>query len=210
MANTPQFAAAPVVGSSVLSATASATSYTTPTHTVTILTATAARQFKDGHTTSGSTTVTSATGASFQNGDLGRPISGSGIPAGATVVAVASATSITISKPATATATTVTVTLGGGNGLKIEEIDVVGTGVTVAGICNLFLKDAGGAFHYIGGVKITVVTPSTAQLPFGATPNTNTGKIRPPNNWLPANWSLVAASFVASQKANVVAYAGAF
>jgi hypothetical protein len=69
------------------------------------------RVVTDGVTTSGSATLTSAT-AAFSNDDIGKPISGTGIPAAATISAVASATSITLSANATATGTGVSVTLG--------------------------------------------------------------------------------------------------
>lgn len=69
------------------------------------------RVLTDGTTTSASTTVTSATGA-FTASDVGRTITGAGIPAGATITAVNSLTSVTISAAATATATAVTLTLG--------------------------------------------------------------------------------------------------
>jgi hypothetical protein len=52
--------------------------------------------------TSGSTALTGAAGT-FQRGDVGRPISGTGIPAGATITAVASATAATLSANATTT-----------------------------------------------------------------------------------------------------------
>lgn len=68
----------------------------------------------DGATTSGSATVTSAT-AAFTAADVGRTISGAGIPAGSTITAVGSGTSITISQLATATATGVTLTIGRGS-----------------------------------------------------------------------------------------------
>lgn len=62
--------------------------------------------------TNSTTTVTSAT-AAFRASDVGKGISGSGIPAGATITAVGSATSITISDAATASATGVTITIAG-------------------------------------------------------------------------------------------------
>lgn len=68
------------------------------------------RTVADGATNS-NTTVTSAT-AVFDESDIGKPISGTGIPAATTITAVASATSVTISAAATATATGVTLTIG--------------------------------------------------------------------------------------------------
>ncbi len=61
-------------------------------------------------TTSGSAAIT-APGGSFHEEDAGRTISGSGIPAGATIQAVTSDTAATLSANATATGT-ITATLG--------------------------------------------------------------------------------------------------
>lgn len=57
------------------------------------------------------TLVTSAT-AAFSAKDVGKPIYGTGIPAGATIASVTSATNIVISAAATATGGSVTVTIG--------------------------------------------------------------------------------------------------
>lgn len=66
------------------------------------------RSVSDGVTAS-STTVTSAT-ANFTAADVGKKITGAGIPASTTITARGSATSITISNAATATATGVSLT----------------------------------------------------------------------------------------------------
>lgn len=58
----------------------------------------------------GTTTVTSAT-ANFQTTDVGKTVSGIGIPIGATITARASTTSITISSAATLSVTGVTMTI---------------------------------------------------------------------------------------------------
>jgi hypothetical protein len=57
------------------------------------------------------TTLTSAT-AVFTQGDVGKPISATGIPASTTIASVTSATSIVLSAAATATASSVSVTIG--------------------------------------------------------------------------------------------------
>lgn len=67
--------------------------------------------FSDGATTSGSPTLTSASGGGFTTDIIGATISGSGIPNGTTVSAVGGVTSLTLSANATATATGVTVTI---------------------------------------------------------------------------------------------------
>jgi hypothetical protein len=66
----------------------------------------------DGVTTNGSTNVTSAT-AGFKAADVGLSISGTGIPAGATIATFNSATSIELSAPATSSNTGVSLTISG-------------------------------------------------------------------------------------------------
>ena len=68
-------------------------------------------------TTSGQAAVTGAAGT-FSTRDVGRTISGIGIPAGTTITAVASATAATLSAPATATGTT-TATIGPADGAAL-------------------------------------------------------------------------------------------
>ena len=68
------------------------------------------RTVTDGATNT-NTTVTSVT-AAFTAEDVGKPISGTGIPAATTIASVQSATSVTISAAATGTATGVTLTIG--------------------------------------------------------------------------------------------------
>lgn len=68
------------------------------------------RTVADG-TTATNTTVTSAT-AAFTDDDIGKPISGGTIPAGATITAVASATSVTISGAASGTGSSLALTIG--------------------------------------------------------------------------------------------------
>lgn len=65
---------------------------------------TEARTVASVGTTSASAAVTGPAG-SFAKSDVGRPISGTGIPAGATLSAVASGTAATLSANATATGT---------------------------------------------------------------------------------------------------------
>jgi flagellar hook protein FlgE len=68
----------------------------------------AALSFADGVTTTGSTTLTSAT-ANFTAADVGKAISGAGIPAGTTIQSVTNGTTIVLSQAATATAAGVAV-----------------------------------------------------------------------------------------------------
>jgi collagen type VII alpha len=72
---------------------------------------TTSRTVTDAVTTSGSTTLTSAT-ASFVIGDVGRSIYADGIAVGTYLLAYVSPTQITMSQPATRTATSVPATFG--------------------------------------------------------------------------------------------------
>lgn len=67
-------------------------------------------QFTDAATTNGSATITSAT-AAFTFSDVGRPITGAGIPASTTIASVTNATTAVLSQTATATATGVTINI---------------------------------------------------------------------------------------------------
>jgi hypothetical protein len=207
MAIDPQFAAIPVVGSAALSAFA-ASVYATPSNTVTLLGGQGPRQVVDGSTTLNSTTLTSVASA-YNSGDIGRPVSGSGIPTGTIISGVGAvvgttASVCTLSAPATATAASVSVTYGGGIGTLIQEIAVIGTGTTIAAICNTFLYDSfgdyesAGTYHFHDSFIVTAVTPSTSTAPFRLVRDYQ-------NLWLPPGWFLVAGSFTASQLANVVA-----
>jgi hypothetical protein len=74
-------------------------------------TQTTARFVFNGHTTSGSKTVTSAT-AKFAATDVNAAISGTGIPAGDTIAVVTNATTVTLATAATATSTVAQLTIG--------------------------------------------------------------------------------------------------
>jgi hypothetical protein len=71
----------------------------------------ASRTVTDGVTTSGDATLTSAT-AAFVAGDVGKPISGTGIPAGTTILSRTSGTSVELSANATATGTGISIVIG--------------------------------------------------------------------------------------------------
>jgi hypothetical protein len=60
-------------------------------------------------TTNGSAVVTDAAAVA---GDVGKPVSGAGIPAGSYILSVAAGVSFTMSQPATATAGPITATVG--------------------------------------------------------------------------------------------------
>jgi hypothetical protein len=73
---------------------------------------TSARFVHDAHVTSASTTVTSASAAFVAAYDVNLPVSGTGIPVGATIASVTNATTIVLSAAATATSTTGSLTIG--------------------------------------------------------------------------------------------------
>jgi hypothetical protein len=91
---------------------------------------------------------------------------------------------------------------GGTNGTKVEQIDVVGTGVTVAGNLIVFIYD-GSTYWGVDCFTVTVVTPSTTVAPFFLSHTYN-------NLFVPSGSSLYITSAVASQIVNVNAYGGNF
>ncbi len=100
----------------------------------------------------------------------------------------------------TAPTHTVTIITAGASGTKVEEVDFIGTGTTVAGVVQLYLYD-GATYHAFYAQLITVVTPSTTQAPFFQ-------QVTFANLELKTGWTLVATSFVASQLMNVMGFAG--
>lgn len=100
----------------------------------------------------------------------------------------------------TAPTHTVTIITAGASGTKIEEIDLAGTGTTVAGVVQFYLFD-GTTYHAWFSVQVTAVTPSTTQAPFFQ-------QFTFANLELKTGWSLVATSFVASQLINVIGFGG--
>ncbi len=97
--------------------------------------------FTDAGTTNGSATLTSATTA-FVPADVGKMISGAGIPAGTTILTVGSSTSITLSANATATATGVSITIAGRTATNTRQ-----TGVTLLPF-GVYAEDTCSAFGF--------------------------------------------------------------
>jgi len=83
-----------------------------PTAAGAIPTPPAAKNFSDAVTVLNSATLTSAT-AAFVAGDVGRVITGTGIPTGTVISSVTNATTVVLSNPATAAGTGVSVTTAG-------------------------------------------------------------------------------------------------
>lgn len=95
------------------------------------------RTVTDGVTTVTSTAISSAT-AAFSQADVGKPISGTGIPAGATIASVESATAANISANASASGTGVTFTLGialasASYAASIKPMSFISGSVTIGG-----------------------------------------------------------------------------
>lgn len=99
--NRPQFDAS----------SASTWEFNQPTRMVNSFSAGERNVFVDGVTTDGSTAIASNS-AGFYARDVGRTISGTGIPVGTTIVSVTNGINAVMSQQATATATGVTITIG--------------------------------------------------------------------------------------------------
>jgi len=91
------------------------------------------RTLTDGATTNASPTFTSVT-ADFTADDVGRTLTGTGIPGGTTILTVSSGTTVTMSANATATATGLTVVLGdrtdAERAVAVAAVDASGVGVS--------------------------------------------------------------------------------
>lgn len=116
----------------------------------------AQRAVSDGVTTDTDATVTSAT-AAFVATDVGRPISGAGIPAGTRILSVTSGTEIEMTANATATATGVSITIG-----------AVAEGASAELSANASATATGGVSAFIGGTDANTPRPfaqATACVP---------------------------------------------
>lgn len=114
----------------------------------------------DGVTTLGSTTVTSAT-AAFTRADVGKTISGTGIPASTKIVSVTSATAVVISNAATATGSGITITIVGGFVADTETdlgLDLADTSVNANDVLQLQSTHIGTGQTDPGGLVLVEVT----------------------------------------------------
>jgi hypothetical protein len=96
----------------------------------------------------------------------------------------------------------VTIFTAGGNGGKVEEIDLVGAGVTVAGVVAIFYYDT-SSYWLIDNFVVPVVTPSTTIAPFRIS-RTYANLI------LAATHTLVATSWASNQLITASAFGGSF
>jgi hypothetical protein len=124
------------------------------------------RTLADGVTTNGSPIVTSATGA-FTSADVGRVISGVGIPTGSFIFSLNSATSVNISQNATATGSSISITIGAAAVLPAGTAGSI-TIITSAGGA---LQGAGGAIalSVVGAVGALTWELVAGRLPAGLT-----------------------------------------
>jgi len=140
----------------------------------------------DGVTTSGSTTVTSATAGFSTACDAHKFITGAGIPAGAFISSVTNATTIVLSAKATATATGVSLTESPGVTAVIglpsptapasgDAVSTIGTTLTlnptlVKGVAPCSAGEPSGetiegAWYNPGGYQANTLAPGPASLP---------------------------------------------
>lgn len=153
MANSPQWASWPSVGHGLAPATNDA-SLTAPTHTTTVVSATSIT-VASVTTVAGSQLVTVASGG-FPAVIAGCTVFGTGIAPGSTVLAV-SGNNLVLSLAATASGTVSLIFAF--NGIKVEELDIVGVGTTVAGRVNVFMYD-GTTYWLVDQFVLAAVTPS--------------------------------------------------
>jgi hypothetical protein len=100
------------------------------------------------------------------------------------------------------TGTTVTVFTAGSSGSRIDDIWIVGTGTTTAGVVRLYVND-GSNTRLWQEVMVTAITPSVSVQVFN-TALYNQALI------LPNGWSLVASTQIAETFNVIVSRAGDF
>jgi len=80
----------------------------------------------------------------------------------------------------------------GSSGAKIEQVDVIGLGTTVAGVLNTFLYD-GSTYHLFDQWLISAVTSSTTAVAFRASRQY-------PNLIIPSSWSFRITNTIAGNQ----------
>jgi hypothetical protein len=119
----------------------------------------------------------------------------------AATVRAAAAALATADTSRTAPTTVVTVFTAGASGSRIDEVNVIATGTTTAGVVRLWLY-TGSVYYLIEEVLVTAITPSTTVAAFSTTLTFN-------NFMLPSGHSLRATTNN-SEGFNVVAFGGDF
>jgi hypothetical protein len=132
--------------------------------------------FFSGTVTSGSTTVTSPY-INFTAADVGRPITGAGIPPGATIVSVQSPTQATISSPATSSsdAPDISISRGSGSGNCIYNSQF--TADTARVTCTANESGVSGSTTFTNGLLATATDVNqdpTVQMTIPDNPAPNT------------------------------------
>ena len=94
-----------------------------------------------------------------------------------------------------------TVFSAGTNGSRIDEIDIIATGITTSNVVRLWLY-SGSTYYLFQEVIVSAITPSTTQAVFSSTLTFN-------NLMLPNGWSLRATTNNA-ESYNVTAFGGDF
>lgn len=102
----------------------------------------------------------------------------------------------------TAPANTVTLLTAGASGSRVDEIDMVATGITVAGVINVFRKN-GSNYYMLDSFIVPIVTPSTTTSAYRQVHTYQ-------NLLLKSGDSIVASSWAASQLICASAFGGDF
>ena len=94
-----------------------------------------------------------------------------------------------------------TVFTAGASGSRIDEINIVSTGTTPAGVVRLWVY-TGSVYYLLSETLVTATTPSTAQAVFSSVSTYN-------NLMLPSGYS-IRATTNNSESFNVIAFGGDF
>jgi hypothetical protein len=89
----------------------------------------------------------------------------------------------------------------GSSGSRVDEVNIVSTGTTTAGVVRLWVY-TGSVYYLLSEVLVTAITPSTTQAVFNSTLTYN-------NLMLPSGYSLRATTNN-SESFNVIAFGGDF
>lgn len=174
-----------IVSVSGTNATLSAKATATAAAATLVVENNAGRTFKDGHITSGSTTVTSAT-AGFNATDIGQIISGNGMKPGTKIVTVPTASQVTITPAADVTSTTAQLSVGDNAVTPVRQITdghtTLGSPNVTSATARFSAADTGTGISLAGvipaGTYIKTVTSATAiVLTKNATATSTTAKL---------------------------------
>ena len=94
-----------------------------------------------------------------------------------------------------------TVFTAGSSGSRIDEVNIIATGTTTAGVVRLWLYN-GTTYYLFQEILVTPITPSTSIAVFSSTSTYN-------NLMLPSGWSLRATTNNA-EEFDIIAFGGDF